>query len=324
MDIKVFSARIAEDIVDYLPAEVREKVSVEPVEVMKINDQVMHGLTFHIGDEPAPTYYLDDLFNLHRLGMEPEEIMQQLADAYTENGETGPKPEEIPNLEFRRIRQKAGLRLVGMEYNQKFLETVPYRDVGNGYALICDLQISAIGEGVFSTVVTNTMAEDYDYDMDKLFDIALDNAWRKNAASLRPASELMDEEGQHTEREICYVLTTDRQRFGAAALFYPGTQAMIAHVLEEDYVAIPSSLHEFLILRKSRAGDLLHLQHMVEEANRIIVSPDEVLSDGLLEYSRSKKQLTRVQTACIPRGMFGEGSLLEADNGLVLDCGHTV
>jgi hypothetical protein len=144
-------------------------------------------------------------------------------------------------------------------------------------------------------VVTNSLAEEYGYDMNELFDAALENAWRSNSASLNPASRLMEfaeEPEESGEKEACYVLTTNRERYGAAALFYPGTQAMIAHVLEEDYLAIPSSLHEFIIIRAGQVKDPEHLQRLVIEANRRIVCPEDVLSDSVLRYTRETGELT--------------------------------
>ena len=321
MNINDFTAQAAEEIVRYLPEHVRRDVSVETTEVMKINDQIMHGLVFHSGDEPAPAYYLDEMYELYLHGESVEDLLRGLAQAYVEtyaaenSNETGvscpslPVPAEIPDLSSRAVGRKAGVRLLSKEYNREFLKTVPYRDVGNDYALIADIQIKASDGGVFSTVITNSMAEEYNYDMGTIFDAALENAWRSNAASLRGASELTDGAAEEDGKEISYVLTTNRQRFGAAALFYPGTQAMIAHVLDEDYFAIPSSLHEFIIIRESQVRDPLHLKHLVREANQIIVSPDDVLSDNILKYSRSTGTL----------------SLLEpADNGLVQNCENTV
>ena len=90
------------------------------------------------------------------------------------------------------------------------------------------------------------------------------------------------------------MLTTKRQRFGAAALFYPETQEMIADVLGEDYLALPSSLHEFLILRESQVKDLDVLREMVSQANRVVVGPEDVLSDSLLYYSKSTGRLSQV------------------------------
>ncbi|MBE6029670.1 MAG: hypothetical protein E7226_05945 [Clostridiales bacterium] len=308
MNIKEFTARAAEEVLEYLPDDLRERVSVEETEVMKVNDQILHGLAFHRGDEPAPTFYLDDLFKLFQDGACIGDLLRGMAEAYTESYATAdfgtgacpeadsgvPFPVEIPDLSYRNVIRKVGVRLLGKDFNNQFLKIVPFRDVGNGYALIADAQIGASDGGVFSTVITNKMAEEYAYDMDVIFDRALDNAWRTNAAVFMPAEEVMSG-GDWPEGEAsCWLLTTNRPRCGAAALFYPGTQTMIADVLDEDYFAIPSSLHEFIIVRAGVVGDPAHLCRLVREANRTIVCPEDLLSDNLLYYSKSTGALSLV------------------------------
>lgn len=298
MNITEFSALAAEKMEKYLREEMQEDVAVRAEEVMKLNDRRLYGLCFEKGDEPTPTYYLNDLFERYLRGTDPEELVRELAEQYISNRENGPVPaEELPDMHYRNIRRRAGLRLVGMDHNREYLKTVPYRDVGNGYALICDVQIKASDGGLFSTVVNNDIAQQYSYDMEKLFKAALDNAWKSNAASLRGARELSFGYETESGQETCYVLTTDRQRFGAAALFYPGTQAMIAHVLGEDYIAIPSSLHEFIILRESSVPDPRQINQLVREANSTIVGPDEVLSENVLKYSKRTGKLSLLAEA---------------------------
>ena len=109
-----------------------------------------------------------------------------------------------------------------------------------------------------------------------------------------PAGTLMDETVQQGRQESCWVLTADRPRFGAAALYYPGSQTMVADVLGEGYYAIPSSLHEFIILRESTVEDPNRLSNLVKEANRTIVCREDVLSDNLLYYSKSTGELVTV------------------------------
>ena len=294
MNIKEFTALAAEEVLKRLREEGDETVEVRPAEVMKMNDQRMFGLTFHTDEDPAPTFYLNGMYDLYCAGEDMDCLVKQLVWAYRDGMAGAPVPEEVPDMEFTKAKAKAGLRLVGMEYNQEFLKTVPFRDVGNGYALICDLQIDASDGGIFSTVVTRGLADDYGYDMEELFEAALENAWRSNSASLHPASRIMDfgEEPERVrDKETCYVLTTNRERYGAAALYYPGTQAMIAHVLDEDYIAIPSSLHEFIIIRASQVRDPSHMQRLVLEANSRIVCPEDVLSGTVLRYSRATGDL---------------------------------
>lgn len=47
-----------------------------------------------------------------------------------------------PDLSFDNIRDKLSLRLVETKRNREYLRDKPYLDVGNGLALICDLQLS--------------------------------------------------------------------------------------------------------------------------------------------------------------------------------------
>ena len=294
MNIKEFTALAAEGVLKCLREEGEDQVSIQATHLMKMNDQVLHGLTFHKGDDPAPTYYLDEMFTAYTAGVGMEELFSGLVHAYRDNLANGPMPTEIPDLEYRKVRHKVGVRLLGMDYNERFLKTVPYREVGNGYALICEVLIGSSDGGLFSTIVTNSMAEEYGYNMDELFDTALDTAWKTHAASFEPLNKLLD---LADEQETCFVLSTNRQMYGAAALFYPGTKEMIAHVLGESYFALPSSLHEFIIMRESQVSNQERLRQMVVEANRVVVRPEDVLSDNLLYYSKSTGELSLVLPA---------------------------
>ena len=312
MNITEFTALAAEKVEQYLREEMQEEVVVQTEEVRKINDQCLHGLSIRKKgarweSDAVPTFYMEEMHHAFLCGADMDDLVRGLAEAYINTRSFGPIPaEKLPNMEYGTIRRRVGLRLVGKDYNKEFLKTVPYKDVGNGYALLCDVHMKASDGGLFSTLVTNDMAEEYHYNMDKLFQDALDNAWKSKSATLRGAGELMRmceggpgdaesvlfEEAEPDDRETCYVLTTERPRYGAAALFYPGTQAMIAHVLGEDYIAIPSSLHEFMIVRASQVEDPGFLQQLVREANCTVVGPDEVLSDNILKYSRDTGQLS--------------------------------
>ena len=308
MNITEFTALTAEKVEQYLREEMQEEVVVQTEEVRKINDQCLHGLSIRKKgarweSDAVPTFYMEEMHHAFLCGADMDDLVRGLAEAYINTRSFGPIPaEKLPNMEYGTIRRRVGLRLVGKDYNKEFLKTVPYKDVGNGYALLCDVHMKASDGGLFGTLVTNDMAEEYHYNMDKLFQDALDNAWKSKSATLRGAMELMrmceggtaeaGEEAAPDGRATCYVLTTERPRYGAAALFYPGTQAMIAHVLGEDYVAIPSSLHEFMIVRASQVEDPGFLQQLVREANCTVVGPDEVLSDNILKYSRATGQLS--------------------------------
>ena len=83
-----------------------------------------------------------------------------------------------------------------------------------------------------------------------------------------------------------YILTTNRFQLGAVALFYPGVAEKIAEMAGGNFYAIPSSVHEFIILPESDKYSEEELQAMLESGNRDVVSEDDILSDTIYVYDR--------------------------------------
>lgn len=84
--------------------------------------------------------------------------------------------------------------------------------------------------------------------------------------------------------QLMYILTTRDFSFGAVALFYPGVQERLARIMGGNYYAIPSSVHEFIILPESDRYGESALAQMLYEVNRDVVEPEEVLTDTLYYY----------------------------------------
>ena len=95
------------------------------------------------------------------------------------------------------------------------------------------------------------------------------------------------------DKAMMYVLSNNESQYGAAALFYPGMQERIADTLEEGYYALPSSLHEYIIVPESSGVEPEQLAMMVKEANRSesVIAAKDVLSDQVLHYDREAKHL---------------------------------
>ena len=81
-----------------------------------------------------------------------------------------------------------------------------------------------------------------------------------------------------------FVLTNKQARFGANAMFYPGILERIRILLDEDFYILPSSVHEVLVVRKSFIDDPSALKRMLEDGNRDMCTPEEVLSNKPLFY----------------------------------------
>ena len=213
---------------------------------------------------------------------------------------------ESLDLSYDNIRDKITMRLVEIRRNRQFLKDRPYMNVGNGLAVICDIQVEgAGGAGVIS--ITNDMAKQNGYDKRILFENAMEDAWHNAPPTLCDMQEsvlgitgenLLTEGASFdpADKSMMYVLSNRDCQFGAVSMFYPDVQKRISETFREGYYALPSSLHEYLIIPESAGIDVKELSDMVRSANRneSVVSPKDVLSDQVLHYDMNTKTLDAV------------------------------
>ena len=88
-----------------------------------------------------------------------------------------------------------------------------------------------------------------------------------------------------------HVLTNKERINGAACILYEGKQEEIATLLNDDYYVLPSSVHEVIIMPKSKGTDENYLSQMVNEINHEQLAQEEILSNHVYLYARDKKEL---------------------------------
>ena len=112
-----------------------------------------------------------------------------------------------------------------------------------------------------------------------------------------PENLLLREEF-HSDGEFL-VLTNQMLEYGAAVLAMPSILQKVTGILRDDLYLVPSSVHEVLVLPKHadwvRAVSEKELGQMVREINLSEVSPEEVLSDHIYEFSGRDGQIRTVQ-----------------------------
>ena len=88
-----------------------------------------------------------------------------------------------------------------------------------------------------------------------------------------------------------YLLTNRCGKYGAATLFYPGMKKRIAYRIDDNYYAIPSSLHEFIIVPESSGADIARLCNKLKDDNWSTADQEDVFSDRVFHYDRKWDQL---------------------------------
>ena len=69
LDIREFIEEMKSEVMSRLPDDVTGDILVDDVEVVKMNDQKLHGLTFKMpGVDAAPTLYVDEMYEAYKDG----------------------------------------------------------------------------------------------------------------------------------------------------------------------------------------------------------------------------------------------------------------
>ena len=107
---------------------------------------------------------------------------------------------------------------------------------------------------------------------DDIYDAALYNTERSLPPRFDSISELLGVSG--FEDLPMYVLTNERQVYGAGAILYDGMYEKLSRILG-DFIVIPSSVHEMILIPSMYESP--YITKIIREVNETVVAPGEVL-----------------------------------------------
>lgn len=303
MRIKEFTEKIAEGIRARLVG-----VDVTPMETIRNNGVVLHGLTFRReGENVSPMLYLDNCFHL----FEQEKVSEQdVVEKVMETYEELPKP-NVPSkldewLSSPELMDKISIRLLNMEANRELIEKhkLVYHELEKT-GLVCLFYVRVIddgdeigyialteyllewylptvmnGEALYNEVTQRVTEEDLRFEpVSRMVDrISEDNMW-----SMPPIPE---------EANFLYVLTNRNTSFGAAAILTEaGRRVLAEHFQVPQLTVIPSSVHEMLVFPTDENENVFLIKEMVQDVNRTQLAREEFLSDDVYHYNLSTGEM---------------------------------
>lgn len=214
--------------------------------------------------------------------------------------------------EYEQAKESLGFRVLEIARNRKYLEDKVYTPIGNGLAKIYVLYgggepESKTSELEAAMVVTEELRGQWGVSAAELEETSEKNEVRRHPPVLYDMQNILlnsmgisQERNNHLGTEVetdpdgMYVLTNERGAYGAASFFYPGVQSWIAESIGGSYYAIPSSVHEVLVIPAISPSGLSagELERMIHEVNRTVVSAEEKLSDHVMHYDALFQTLT--------------------------------
>ena len=125
-----------------------------------------------------------------------------------------------------------------------------------------------------SIAVFNDLIERVDLSIDDILEVAYSNAEKMFPPNLKKLSDILP---IPIDCDLpMYVLTNNRETFGAGAILYSGMKDRLEEGLG-DFIVIPSSIHESILVPD--CVDKICITEIFSELNRTTVSDIEVLSD---------------------------------------------
>jgi len=304
MNINDFYMELDKQFHHIIPKEMSDVLTIDKVEVVKFNDEELHGLTFKTKDRnAAPTFYVDAYFEDFKAGrMAIADISSDMFSMYLNSREYAPTMTAAEELDFsfETIKDKLSIRVLDPNRNKLFLADKPYFDIDGGLAAIVDINLGKD----YRTVVNDNVLEQIGVDKGVLYETALENMASIDAPVLCDMTSAIfgDREnilngGKLEPWEVgqMYVLTNESGISGAAYVTDPEILKKAADVLGSSYYVLPSSIHEVLLLPGADSHSLENLHDMVLQANRTVVDARDVLSDDVFfydSYEHSFKNLT--------------------------------
>lgn len=303
MNIQQFTESTIQSTEQILHDKYGIDLQLEQYIVTKINDQKLFNLRVTADPGvPAPSIALNNSYDFYKKGIPFDRLMQQIAMLLLQAMRNMPPAGEVLSCCESIDKKALSIRVVETARNQEYLKEHPYMELGNGFAAICDLMKADGAGGFWRSAVTYEMLQADHLDAAKLIHDALENAAKIDPPVMMSMEKViaLAKAGIHSSTvgihavpgAQSYILTNKSQGYGASALFYTGTAKTIADKLGESYYALPSSLHECIIIPCSKVKtDVAHLKQAVLSGNKDTVTAGEILSDSVLYFDRNAAEL---------------------------------
>lgn len=211
-------------------------------------------------------------------------------------------------LDFENVKEDISLRLMNTENNQEKLQNRPnetIEDISATFVIV----VGETSEGLATAPITNeimnelgvdqeTLMEtakanltEQDYSFKSMRDMLVDMMFPEGIPENDPMVEMMlpSEEGPQM-----YVLSNEHNMNGANEIMNQKAMDEIAEKLGGDFIVLPSSVHETIILPMSDDMESKDLDSMIQEINGGVVSPEDKLSDHAFIYDSEAHELVRM------------------------------
>lgn len=212
---------------------------------------------------------------------------------------------------YDKVKNRICYKLINQEMNRELLEDIPYIPfLDLAICFFFDYCSSELGNG--SILIRKEHMDKWKVSTRDLWKTAHENTVRLYPAENKSIFHLivgMMEQGSACcdrekrdcvadmdEAEVPMRVLSNRQRvFGAAVILYDGYLEEVADTYGCDLYILPSSIHEVIVLPADEVSSGMALQDIIKEVNSTEIEFQEILSNSLYYYDRSRKNVSLIR-----------------------------
>lgn len=186
-------------------------------------------------------------------------------------------------------KDRIGIKLINHELNENRLGELPHKQILD-LDMICYINLFDQEHGA-SVEVKYPLLNFWGITENELWHFVKLNCSREEYV-LRNMSDIMTEMGMEDVAESpMYILTNESRTFGAVAMLETELLRKFAEKVGEDFLVLPSSIHEVILVPVSNLPDSEYIKEMIREINNTNVDPEEQLSNNYYYYDSSAGEL---------------------------------
>lgn len=300
MTFDEFENEVKNTVKDYLPDEYKDaNVSIKPVSKIGMK---YDSLTVRFKEQSAsPAANLNSFYKDYENGTPFDEIMSGIADVIQIKA-----PENMKNmswlLDYEQAKKHLYIRVCNADKNKDIINNAPHKIIED-LIITCHVAVDITEHGLASTIVNNDLLEHWGVSSKQVFDDSMESSPKvmpvmidtllNEISKIKP--DAISDETRHNEDssgEDILLVSNVMKVNGASALFYPGVLEELGMRIKNDYLILPSSTNEVIIMPDSH--DYKSLERLVVDTNKNLVPENEQLSDHIYRYSIKEKLFERI------------------------------
>lgn len=204
-----------------------------------------------------------------------EEIVEELVIEYFKGISECPQV-DVNEMTKEQLLRRIMPQAVSRERNVELLKGAPHKEFLDIAILYRYVLEEGSDDGILSFVITNNIAKKWDVSLQEM-----DMAAKQYAKQQKYSFECIDDQTQ------LYVITNKKRIYGASVLAESKMLRKLAHKLQADLLAIPSSVHEVLAIPAAEDDDINFLRYFVAAVNQQM-KPEEILGTSVYRYRRDR------------------------------------